>query len=241
MQTSGKMKVEVWSDVMCPFCYIGKRKFETALTQFADKNNIELTWKSFQLDPSVKSDSSVSSAEYLAKRKGMTIAHVKQMQDNVVQMAANAGLKFDFDKSVVANSFDAHRISHLAIKYGVQDKVEELLFAAHFTEGKNTSDHNTLIEIAKQAGIDTNEAKKVLESKEYTKEVLNDIEEAQQLGVSGVPFFVFDRKYAVSGAQDSKVFLETLNKSFADWKKQNSFVKPEVIPGQTCDTDGDCK
>lgn len=241
MQPVEKMKIEVWSDVMCPFCYIGKKKFEAALSEFANKNNTELTWKSFQLDPSIQSNTGLSSAEYLAQRKGMQLLQVKEMQANVAHMAEKAGLKFDFGKSVVANSFDAHRISHLALKHGVQDKVEELLFAAHFTNGKDIADKNTLVEIAKEAGIPEEETRKVLENKDFAKEVLSDIDEAQQLGISGVPFFVFNRKYAVSGAQDSKVFLQTLNTAFSEWEKQKAASGLQVTKGESCDVNGDCK
>jgi predicted DsbA family dithiol-disulfide isomerase len=235
------MKVEVWSDVMCPFCYIGKKHFEEALEKSEFKNKVELAWKSFQLDPSIINGQTPDYAGYLGKRKGLLPAQVNQMLQGVTEMAAKAGLAFNLDKAVVANSFDAHRLSHLAIKYKAQNLVEELLFKAHFTEGKDISDHNVLSEIGEQAGIPRTETEATLTGKTYAKEVLNDIEEAQHLGIRGVPFFVFNRKYAVSGAQPADVFFDTLAKSFREWQEENKSGGFEMNEGPSCDTDGNCK
>lgn len=206
------MKVEIWSDVMCPFCYIGKRKFEQALREFPQKEQVEIEWKSFQLNPHMKTDPSKNINEYLAEHKGISIAQAKQMNDRVTAMANEVGLQYDFDKAIVANSFDAHRLSHFAKKYGVQDAVEELLFKAYFTEGKNTAEHETLIAIAVEAGLNAEEVRAMLTSNEFADDVNNDIYEAQQVGARGVPFFVFDDRYAVSGAQPSQLFTDVLNK-----------------------------
>ncbi len=210
------MTVEIWSDVMCPFCYIGKRKFEAALAQFPQREQIEVVWKSFQLNPDLETDTSKSVQQSLAESKGWTLEQTDEAMSYVVNMAKGVGLTYHFDKAVVANSFDAHRFSHLAKKHGLQDEAEERLFAAYFTEGKNTADHEVLIQIGTEIGLDPSEVKKVLAGNDFAAEVEKDIEEARQFRISGVPFFVFDRKYAVSGAQDSKVFLETLQKAFAD-------------------------
>ena len=206
------MKVEIWSDVMCPFCYIGKRKFENALQNFPHKDQVEIEWKSFQLNPSMKTDPSKNINEYLAEHKGISIAQAKQMNDRVTAMANEVGLRYDLDKAIVANSFDAHRLSHFAKKHGVQDAVEELLFKAYFTEGKNTADHETLIAIAVEAGLNSDDVRAMLLGNEFTDELNNDIYEAQQVGARGVPFFVFDNRYAVSGAQPSQLFLDVLQK-----------------------------
>jgi len=214
--TQAKMTVEIWSDVMCPFCYIGKRKFEAALAQFPQREQVEVVWKSFQLNPNLETDTSKSVKQSLAESKGWTLEQADEAMSYVVNMAKGVGLTYHFDKAVVANSFDAHRFSHLAKKHGVQDEAEERLFAAYFTEGKNTADHEILIQIGTEIGLDPGEVKKVLAGNDFAAEVEKDIEEARQFRISGVPFFVFDRKYAVSGAQDSKVFLETLQKAFAD-------------------------
>ncbi len=238
-----KMKVEIWSDIMCPFCYIGKRHYEEALKEFADANNIEVEWKSFQLDPSIPKPYTEGKDmyQYLAERKGFSLEQSKQMHANVVQMATKAGLKYDFDKAVVANSWDAHRVIQLAKKQGFGDAIEERFFKAYFTEGKDMADHATLIQLGKEAGLDETRVKQVLESDEFTNEVRADIQRAQTIGVSGVPFFVFNDKYAISGAQPSGVFLETLQKSFAEWRKDNPEKKLEVVGGPVCTPEGECK
>lgn len=210
------MKVEIWSDVMCPFCYIGKRKFEKALEQFPHKNNITVIWKSFQLDPSTMTDPTLNTIDHLAHRKGWSKQQAQETTAQVTNIAKQVGLEFNFDKAVVANSFDAHRLSHLAKKYHKQNDLEEQLFKAYFTDGKNTADHKTLIEIGMIVGIEEQEMKAILNSNQYTTEVDADIQQAQQIGVSGVPFFVIDRKYAVSGAQEPDTFLGALNKAYEE-------------------------
>jgi predicted DsbA family dithiol-disulfide isomerase len=218
---NAKMKIEIWSDIMCPFCYIGKRHFEEALKQFPDTDKIEIEWHSFQLDPSLpKPASDLSVYEYLAQRKGMSVEQSKAMHKNVVEMAAAAGLNYDFDKTVVANSFDAHRLIQFAKTKHLGDEAEERLFKAYFTEGKDMCDTSTLLELAKDIGLNEAETKEVLNSNSYSAEVKKDIEEAAQIGVTGVPFFVFDRKYAVSGAQPSSSFVNVLQKSFSEYKSK---------------------
>ncbi len=210
------MNVEIWSDVMCPFCYIGKRKFENALAQFPHKNNINIIWKSFQLDPTTVTDPNLNTIEHLAHKKGWSKEQAAQTTAHVTDIAKKVGLDFHFEKAVVANSFDAHRLSHLAKKHGKQNDLEEKLFLAYFTEGKNTADHSTLLQIAKKIGLDEKETTEVLNSNTYSAEVEQDIIEAQQVGVRGVPFFVIDRKYAVSGAQESETFLGALTKAYEE-------------------------
>lgn len=219
MSTQKKMKVEIWSDIMCPFCYIGKRHYEKALEQFANAKDVEVEWHSFQLDPSLpKPASKLSPYEYLAQRKGMSIEQSRAMHQNVINMAKAAGLHYDFDKAVVANSFDAHRLIQFAKTKGLGDEAEERLFKAYFTEGKDMCDAETLQLLAKEIGLNENEAREVIAGNAFSAEVKKDIDVASQIGVTGVPFFVFDRKYAVSGAQPSASFLNVLQKSFEDWK-----------------------
>ena len=235
------MKVEIWSDVMCPFCYIGKRKFETAMTQFADSVNIEIEWKSFQLNPDMVTDPSKNINEYLAAHKGVSIDEAKRMNDYVTNMAKNEGLEYNFDKAIVANSFNAHRFSHFAKANGKQDEAEEKLFKAYFTEGKNTDDLEVLLQLGQELELDTTELRKVLESDTYANDVQGDIIEAMRIGVRGVPFFVFDRKYGVSGAQDSQVFLNTLEKSFEEWRLANPKPAFEMTAeGDSCEIGKDC-
>lgn len=206
-----KVKVEIWSDIMCPFCYIGKRHFEEALKQLPNAKDVEVVWHSFQLDPSLpKPASKLNAYQYLAERKGISYENSVSMHESVVQMAKNAGLDYHFEKAVVANSFDAHRLIQFAKTKGLGDAAEERLFKAYFTEGKNMCDAPTLLQLAKEIGLDEKEAKEVINSNAYSAEVKKDIEEAYQIGVTGVPFFIFNRKYAVSGAQPSSTFLGTL-------------------------------
>ena len=215
------MKLEIWSDVMCPFCYIGKRKFEKALEQFPHKDKVKIEWKSFQLNPDMVTDPGKNIDTYLSEIKGISLERAKEMNAYVTNMAKEVGLTYNFDKAIVANSFDAHRFSHFAKSKGLQDAAEERLFKAYFTEGKNTAEHSTLIQLGIEIGLEENELKKILASNAFAEEVQQDIYEAQQVGARGVPFFVFARKYAVSGAQDSKTFLEVLNKSYEDWQIEN--------------------
>jgi predicted DsbA family dithiol-disulfide isomerase len=234
------MKVEIWSDVMCPFCYIGKRRFEQALQSFGRQNEVEIEWKSFQLNPAMVTEPGVHIDEYLAQAKGISLDRAKQMNDYVTQMAAEAGLTYNFDKAIVANSFKAHRYSHLAKAHGLGVQAEEQLFKAYFTDGKNIDDTTTLVELGRELGLDAGEVKQSLESAAYAGEVKRDIAEAQYLGVQGVPFFVFNRKYAVSGAQAVPVFEETLDKAYTEWRAENPAPNFEVIEGESCGPDGNC-
>jgi predicted DsbA family dithiol-disulfide isomerase len=234
------MKVEIWSDVMCPFCYIGKRRFENALEKFGHTDEIEIEWKSFQLNPDMETDPALNIDQYLADKKGWTIDYARQLNNHVTQMAAEAGLTYNFDKAIVANSFNAHRFSHLAKKHGLGVEAEELLFKAYFTDGKNIDDQQTRVELGVSLGLDANEIKTTLESNAYAADVKQDIDQAQYLGVQGVPFFVLNNKYAVSGAQAVPVFEETLQKAFGDWQKENHKPKLEIIEGESCGPDGNC-
>lgn len=241
VRTKGKkMKVDIWSDVMCPFCYIGKRKFESALAKFPNGKDIEIVWHSFQLDPEMTAQPGKDVYTYLAERKGMTVDQSKQMHKQVVQMAEGEGLQYNFDKAVIANSFDAHRISHLAKKHGKGDAMEEQLFRGYFTEGKDIADHAVLIAMAKNIGIPEQEAADVLNSNQYAAEVEADIVRASQIGVRGVPFFVLDNKYAVSGAQPSETFLQALTQAWTEYEKANP--KLTVVGGDAtvCEPGGDC-
>jgi predicted DsbA family dithiol-disulfide isomerase len=230
------MKVEIWSDVMCPFCYIGKRKFEKALAQFTAAETVEVVWKSFQLDPNLKTDPTKNTRTHLAESKGWTLEYTKGMTDHVSQMAEKQGLTFDFDRAVVANSFDAHRFSAFAKTKGLQDAAEERLFAAYFTEGRNTADMATLVELGSEIGLNPQELQAVLQSDAFTDDVRTDIYQARQLGINGVPFFVFNEKYAVSGAQETHVFLDVLNKTYSE--TANASVS--MTAGESCELGENC-
>lgn len=235
------MKIEVWSDVMCPFCYIGKRNYEKAIAQFADANRIELIWKSYQLDPSIpESGINFTSAEYLSERKGMPLAQVKQMYENVVQSAKNAGLEYDLENSKPANSFKSHRIMKLAAEKGLSDQAEEAFFKAHFMDGKDLNETADLLAISKEIGLTEEEMNVALTDNTYEQAVKADIIEASQLGVQGVPFFVVNRKYAISGAQAPEAFLQTIETAFKEWKEANPASSFIVSEGDSCDVDGNC-
>ncbi|NTE05242.1 DsbA family oxidoreductase [Agrobacterium tumefaciens] len=213
------MKVEIWSDVMCPFCYIGKRHFEQAIEKLPFKDEIVVDWKSYQLNPEYQNTNNETVYEYLAVNKGMPVEQAKQMTKQVVDMAANAGLKIDFDKNIPANTFNAHRLIHLAAKHNLQDLAEEKLFEAHFVTGVNIGENNVLVDLAVEIGLDKSEAESVLNSDEFAEAVRYDIYESQNLGIRGVPYFVMDRKYGVSGAQPVEAFTDALTQSFTAWKE----------------------
>ena len=182
MNEQQKMRVDIWSDIMCPFCYIGKRKFESALEQFDHKNEVEVVWHSFQLDPTIEYQADRNLYDYLAERKGQSREWSVQVHEQMTRMAKEAGLTYNFDKAVIANSFDAHRLIQMAKQKGLDDKTEELLFKAYFTEGKNMSDPEVLAQIGTEAGLETNAVKQMLESDRYATEVNDDIELAAALG-----------------------------------------------------------
>jgi predicted DsbA family dithiol-disulfide isomerase len=234
------MKVQIWSDVMCPFCYIGKRRFEQALSTFNYRDEVEIEWKSFQLNPALKTNTSISVYQSLADSKGWQLDYAKQVTGQVAEMAEQVNLNFNFDNAVVANSFKAHRFSHLAKKYNLGNQAEELLFRSYFTDGKNIDDDETLSELGKEVGLNPDEVIETLSAPEaYAADVNQDIQEAESLGIRGVPFFVVNNKYAVSGAQATEVFLNTLYTAYAEWQQEPT-ERLNTADGPACSTDGDC-
>ncbi len=212
------MTIDIWSDVRCPFCYIGKRNFEKALEKFPNKEAVNVNWHSFQLDPNLETQPNVSSLDHFVNAKNVSREQALQMFENVEKMASEAGLEMNPNTSVVANSFRAHLLIQLANEKGKANDLEEALFKAHFSEAKNIDDKEALLEIAVSAGLDKDEAEQALASEEYAYAVKQDEMLAQQIGVRGVPFFVFENKYGVSGAQPSETFLEVLEKV---WKESH--------------------
>lgn len=207
------MTIEIWSDIACPFCYIGKRRFERALAQLEGKDEVSVTWRSFQLDPTLETDPSISAVESLAEKKGWSLEQTRQAQAYVTQMATGEGLAYDFDRQVVANTFDAHRFTHFAKQHGKQIEAEEAIFHAYFTQGKNIADHGTLAELGAAIGLDPVAVRAALASDAHADGVGEDLQLARQFGISSVPFFVFNRKYAVSGAQEVGAFLQVLEQA----------------------------
>ena len=233
------MKIEIWSDIMCPFCYIGKRRFELAMEQFEHKDKVDIEWKSFLLSPDVETDPTINMHQFLAKHKGISVEEAMGMNDYVTNMAAQTGLTYNFDNAIPANSFNAHRLIHFAKQHGKQGEAEEALFKAYFTEGRNIDDAPTLMDIAAGMGLDTTAFAQAMAGDTFVQDVIADVEEAQQLGVRGVPFFVFNRKYAISGAQDATVFLETLETAYKEWQAENNNGL-NIIEGDSCGPEGMC-
>lgn len=231
------MKVEIWSDIVCPFCYIGKRKFEHALNQFDQKDKVEIVWRSFQLDPDLSPVAGQSIHQYLADRKGVSPQQGKEMNNYMKDKAKEVGLEYNFDQAIVNNTMNGHRLLHLAKKHGVQHLLKEKLFAAYYTDGKDIGDTETLVQIGVSAGLQANEIRAMLQSEEYKQEVQSDQYTAQQIGVQGVPFFVFNHKYAVAGAQDSSVFSEVLTKV---WEEEKPVLEISSASAGFCTTDGVC-
>ncbi len=207
------MKVEIWSDIVCPFCYIGKRRFEKALESFSQKDKVEVVYRSFQLDPDMKPEKGVSVNQYLANRKGIPPEQAKEMNAYVTGMAKEEGLLFDFDKAVITNTLQAHRLLQLAKSHGLQPATKEKLMSAYFTEGRDVGDETVLLELGQSVGLPADEIRALFTNDSYYEDVELDQYMAQQLRVQGVPFFVFNNKYAVSGAQAQSVFSEVLEKA----------------------------
>jgi protein disulfide-isomerase len=211
------MKIEIWSDIMCPFCYSGKRHFELALKELDFEDELEIEWKSFQLDPTIpKMENHVNAYQYLADAKGISVEESKTMHDNVVASAKRVGLSYNFDKAIVANSFDAHRLIQFAKTVDKGDLAEEALFQAYFTDGIDMANIDSLKVIGLKIGLADSDLNRILHSDEYSYDVSQDIQEGQNLGLRGVPFFVIDRKYGISGAQPVEIFVETLKKAKSD-------------------------
>ena len=207
------MEIKIWSDVRCPFCYIGKRKLEAALEQFDNSDKVKITWKSFQLDPTLETRTNINIIDNFVQTKGVTAEQARQMLSGATHMAKEVGLNFQLDKGVLANSFNAHRLIQMAKTKELGDEIEEALFKAHFEEPQNIDDPEVLVSAAVSIGMNENEVREMLSSDAFAYDVKQDELEARNIGVRGVPFFVFDDRYAVSGAQPVEVFLETLEKA----------------------------
>lgn len=223
------MRVEVWSDVVCPWCYIGKRRLEAAIAAF--DGDVEVHWRSFELDPNAPRSLATPLTEMLARKYGMSVERARQMQDHVATTAAADGLDFHFDKARTGNTFDAHRLIHHAKSKGHGAEMKERLLAAYFTEGRAISDHTELSALAGEIGLDATEAAEVLASGAYAEDVRKDERQAHAYGARGVPFFVIDGRYGVSGAQPAETLLQVLRQARAEAPQP-----VEAAPG--CDDDG---
>lgn len=233
------MKVDIWSDIRCPFCYVGKKKFEKALEQFPDGEKIEVNWHSFQLDPNLKTQPETNPYEYFSKAKGIPVTQAKAMHEHAKNAGKEAGIDFNFDHSKVANSFRGHLLIQLAKKKGLANEMEEALFEAQFITAKNIDDEATLLEIGTSVGLAEEDIKNALQSDEMAHAVSQDGLVARQLGINAVPYFVFNDKYGVSGAQQPELFLEVLEKSYSEFSAGDKGLQI-IAQGESCDTDGNC-
>ena len=233
------MKINIWSDVRCPFCFVGKKKFEKALEKFPHSEKLEITWHSFQLDPQLITQPDVNPYEYFAKAKGITVERAKAMHEGAAMAGKEAGIDFNFDDSKVANSNKAHLLIQLSKTKNLANEMEEALFEAQFLDGKNIDDEETLIQLAKSIGITEDEAKNALQSDELGYLVKQDMQLAAQLGINAVPFFVINDKYGISGAQQPELFLEALEKTWEEFSSGDKGLQL-INSGDSCDIDGNC-
>lgn len=228
------MKVEIWSDIACPWCYIGKTRFEKALAAYEHAGEVEVVWRSFELQPAAPRQASGSTAEHLMEKYGRSRAQVLEMMERVSEVAASEGLEFHLDKGVAANTFDAHRLVHYGTSVGRGEAVMRRLMRAYQSEGEDLSDHAALGRLAVEAGLEGNAVREVLASDAFSDAVRSDERRARTLGVDGVPFFVFDEAHGVSGAQPTELFLSAL-------RQLGPQAKPLTMHGAggpVCDEDG---
>jgi predicted DsbA family dithiol-disulfide isomerase len=212
----GSVRIEVWSDVVCPWCYIGKRRLEAALARFPHRDEVEVVWRSFQLDPGIPEGQTRATLPALAAKLGRPVEEVRAMMRHVEETAAGEGLQYDLASGVSGNTLAAHEVVHLAAERGLQEAVEERLLHAHFEEGRSVFDVDSLAALAGEAGLDEAEVRAALADHRYRPAVLDDIRTARELGATGVPFFVVDRRYGAAGAQPADLLLQLLQQAWAD-------------------------
>jgi predicted DsbA family dithiol-disulfide isomerase len=209
------VKVEIFSDVVCPWCAIGKRRFDRALARFAHADDVDVVWRAFELDPSAPDTAAGDLTKHLAEKYGISEEQARASQAGLTTMAEQEGLDFHFDRAQRANTFDAHRLLHYALEVGAQEALGERLFRAYFTEGAAIGDRGTLVRLAEEVGLDGASCAEILETGRYGAEVRADEADAHALGVSGVPFFVIDRQYGISGAQSAETILAVLEEAWS--------------------------
>lgn len=234
------MKIEIFSDVGCPWCFIGKRRFERALSEFPQRDQIEVEWKSYQLDPTLPEHESRSELEYLSQVKGMPADQVRQMLAHVGSQAEGEGLHYDFDSLVVANSWKAHRVIQRAkaVSLQVAENLEEQLFSAHFERGEDIGSEEVLVRLGTAAGLSQEQVREALTDSTWEDRVKGDLQEARALGVTGVPFFVLNRKYGISGAQPAELFAQALQQAWAEHQPLQ-MVTPAAATADQPGPDGD--
>lgn len=209
------MQIDIWSDIVCPWCYIGKRRFETALARFAHHDNVTVRWHSFELDPHTPRQTAGSLNDMLARKMNVSTAQAAAMNAQVTALAAQEGLDYQLDRAQHGNTFDAHRLIHLAATHNLQGAAKERLLHAYFTEGLPISDHATLVTLGAEIGLAADDVRTMLASDDYADDVRADEQQASAYGISGVPFYVINEQYGVSGAQSAEVFLNALEQIWA--------------------------
>lgn len=229
------MNVEIWSDIACPWCYIGKRRFEAALAEFEHRDDVRVTWRSFELDPAAPHEREGDRATRLAEKYGITVDRAKEMERTVTDAAADEGLDFRFDIQRSGTTFDGHRVVHLADEHGRGDAMKERLLHAYFAEGQLMSDHETLVRLAVEVGLDGHEVRHMLASDRFADDVRGDERLAGQFGISAVPTFVVDRAIGASGAHPPEALIELLRQG---WERRSPVTV--IAGGETCDADGNC-
>jgi predicted DsbA family dithiol-disulfide isomerase len=207
--------VEIWSDIACPWCYVGKRRFETALASFERRDDVRVVWRSFELDPSLPREQEGDRAARLAEKYGMTLEQAQAAEREMTEVAAAEGLDFRLGRARSGNTFDGHRLIHLAAEHDLQDAMKERLLRAYFTEGELIADQDTLVRLAAEVGVPEDEARATLRSDRYADAIRDDELTAQRLGISAVPTFVVDRALGASGAQPPEQLLDLLRKALA--------------------------
>lgn len=234
-ENNAQITIDIWSDVVCPFCYVGKKKLEKAITELDASKNVKVVWHSFQLDPSFPVGESMSTTEYLVKRKGYPADQVVVMQDRLESVGAQYGINFQFDKAKSFNTGNIHRLLQWAKKENKADELKEQLMHAYFTEGVDLNDTTNIISVVIKSGLDTISAKAILKGTDYQTEVKNDIVRAKELGIRGVPYFLINGTQVISGAQDDKVFLETLKKALKNSKANKLPITGVCLPNGKCE------
>jgi predicted DsbA family dithiol-disulfide isomerase len=232
------MRIEIWSDVVCPWCYVGKRRLEHALAGFEHRDDVEVVFRSFELDPTAPRHGLEPTTTVLARKYGRSEAEMRQMQEQLIELAAAEGLAFRLFDNVHTNTVDAHRLLHLALETGgpaLQRELKESLLSAYFEQARDVGDHDVLAAVAVEAGLDEARVRAVLETEEYADEVAADVAQARAYGATGVPFFVIDQKYGVSGAQPAEVFGEVLTRA---WEEAQPGLDIVGAGADVCGPDG---
>lgn len=235
------MLIEIWSDVVCPWCYIGKRRLERALESFEHREAVEVVWRSYQLDPAAPTEPTEPTSAMLARKYGQSAEGARQMQDRVEAVAAEEGLVYRLSETLHLNTVDAHRLIHLGHEQGgaeLQGKVKEALLDAYFVRARNLADHAVLREVGVEAGLDPARVDEVLAGSEFNDDVWADAERARQYGATGVPFFVVDQKYGVSGAQPVEVFTQVLDRAWSESHPHVEMVAGSGDHDAACGPDG---